>query len=133
MPMRRTLLMLSCLTTGGCIGFDPTGPSLETALPVRASPAPEGKRLVELATQASATAKITGALEVSAVHPTHDSQWGDWMFCIRSGTDQSLKYAVLIGHDAVLDVRSSVLIDGCDQETYHLLVPAKNGRTPVRK
>jgi hypothetical protein len=134
MPIRRTLLMLSCLTTGGCMGFDPTGPVLQTALPPQAPPAPEGKGLAELATTAAATAKLTGALEVSAVRPTHDSQWGDWMFCIRSTADQALKYAVLIGHDAVLEVRSSVLIDGCDQETYHPLAPAgRHAKAPAHK
>jgi hypothetical protein len=139
MLMRRALLMLACLATNGCIGFEPTGPVLETSLPQApqtspASPAPDAKRFAELATAASATAKITGALEVSAVRPTHDSQWGDWMFCIRSSSpDQPLKYAVLVGHDAVLEVRTSVLIDGCGQETYHLLTPAKRGKATVKK
>jgi hypothetical protein len=139
MPMRRTLLVFSCLTMGGCLGSGPAGPALETALAPpaaetlqapQASPAPEGKRLIELATQASVMAKLTGVLEISATRPTHDSQWGDWMFCIKSSSaDQPIKYAVLIGHDAVIDVRSSVLIDGCDQETYHPLTPPK----PVRR
>jgi hypothetical protein len=120
MPMRRILLMLSSLTIGGCAGMN-----LEDTPPPQASaPAPEGKRLAELANSAFTVAKLTGAPEVSAVRATHDSQWGDWVFCIRSSADQSPKYAVLIGHDAVLEVRSSVLIDRCDQETYHPLAPA---------
>jgi hypothetical protein len=128
MPMRRTLLMI-CLTATGCTGVNLTGTGLENAAPPPAGapappPAPEGKKLVELVTAAFATAKLTGAPEVSAVRPTHDSQWGDWMFCIKSA-DPSPKYAVLVGHGAVLEVRTSVLIDGCDQETYHPLAGAK--------
>jgi hypothetical protein len=120
MPMRRVLLMLS-LTTGGCAGLN-----LDDVAPPQApaSPQPEGKRLAELVNDAFARAKLTGAPEVSTVRPAHDNQWGDWMFCIKSSsTDPSPKYAVLIGHDAILEVRSDVLIDGCTQETYHPLTP----------
>jgi hypothetical protein len=120
MPMRRILLMLSSLTVGGCAGI-----SLEDPPRQAPSPAPEAKRLAELANLAFTMAKLTGAPEVSAVRATHDSQWGDWVFCIKSSSaDQSLKYAVLVGHDAILEVRSSVLIDGCGQETYHPLALA---------
>jgi hypothetical protein len=136
MPMRRILLTLACLTAGGCAGLNPAGPagpgsgigaSLEDAAPPRAaSPAPEGKRLTELVNTAFTMAKLTGAPEASPVRATHDSQWGDWMFCVKSSAaDQQLKYAVLIGHDAILEVRSSVLIDGCDKETYQPLAPVK--------
>jgi hypothetical protein len=134
MPMRRALLMIYLATTG-CTGVSLTGIGLEDATPAPAatpappaaapaSPSPEGKKLVELVNAAFATAKLTGAPEVSAVRPTHDSQWGDWMFCIKSA-DPSPKYAVLVGHDAVLEVRTSVLIDGCDRETYRPLAGAK--------
>jgi hypothetical protein len=120
MPMRRILLVLSSLTTSGCAGIN-----LGDAPPQAASPAPEGKRLAELANEAFGKAKLTGAAEVSAVRAAHDNQWGDWVFCIKSSSaDQPLKYAVLIGHDAILEVRSSVSIDGCEQETYHPLAPA---------
>lgn len=121
MPMRRVLLMISSLTAGGCAAI-----SLDDAPPRVASPAPEGKRLAELANLAFIMAKLAGSQEVSPVRATHDSQWGDWVFCIRSGgPEPSLKYAVLIGHDAILEVRSSVLIDGCDQESYQPLTPAE--------
>jgi hypothetical protein len=110
------------LATSGCAGFNRDEAAPQAAVP---PPAPEGKRLAELATAAFATAKLTGTPEVSSVHATHDSQWGDWMFCIRgAGPAPSPKYAVLVGHDAVLEVRTSVLIDGCDRETYHPLPPA---------
>lgn len=126
--MRRILLMLFCLTTSACAGFDAVGVNLKDAAPPTAvSPAPEGQKLAELANQAFATAKLTGAPEISAVRATHDNQWGDWMFCIRSSylIPPSPEYAVLVGHDAVLAVRSSVLIDGCEGETYHPLAPTR--------
>jgi hypothetical protein len=133
MPMRRILLVLCCLTTGGCLTVTPPSFSPfsqeDTAPPPAPPPPPEGKRLADLVTQAFATAKLTGTPEVSAVHATHDSQWGDWMFCIGSSSpDQPMRYAVLIGHDAILEVRSSVLIDGCDKETYYPLAGARAGR-----
>jgi hypothetical protein len=135
MLMRRALLMIY-LTTSGCAGVNPARTGLEDAaqpqaaspLPV-ASPAPEGKKLAELINTAVTTAKLTGAPEVSAVRPTHGSQWGDWMFCIKSADPSSGRYAVLIGHDTVLEVRTHVLIDGCDRETYHPFEPAK----PIRR
>lgn len=112
--------MLSSLTAGGCAGINFGDLPLQTA-----SPAPEGKRLAELANEAFAKAKLTGTPEVSSVRAAHDNQWGDWVFCIKSSSaDQSLQYAVLVGHDAILEVRSSVLIDGCSQETYRPLAPA---------
>jgi hypothetical protein len=113
-------IALICLAAGGCAVFSADESSLHAA-----PPAPEGKRLAELATSAFGMAKLTGAPEVSPVHAAHDAQWGDWMFCIKSSSaaDQT-KYAVLIGHDSVLEVRSSVLIDGCDRETYHPLETA---------
>lgn len=133
MPMRRALLMISSLTAGGCAGLnlnDAAPP--QAALPQAvAAPAPEGKRLAELVNAAFAQAKLTGTPEVSAVRAAHDNQWGDWIFCIKSSSaDLSVKYAVLVGHDAILEVRSNVLIDGCDQETYHPLMPVAK---PARK
>jgi hypothetical protein len=104
------------LVAGGCAGFN-----LDEVMPPQAAAPrpPEGKRLAELVNAAFTTAKLTGAPEVSTVRAAHDSQWGDWTFCIKSSADQSPRYAVLIGHDAILEVRSSVLIDGCDKESYH--------------
>jgi hypothetical protein len=112
-------MTLLYLVAGGCTGFSQD----ETVTPQAAAPRPlEGKRLAELVNAAFVTAKLTGAPEVSPVRAAHDSQWGDWMFCIKSSiAEQSPKYAVLIGHDEVLQVRSSVLIDGCDTESYHPL------------
>jgi hypothetical protein len=129
MPMRRTLLLIS-LTTSGCAGTSVTGIGLENAAPPAPAaaparpPAPDGKKLADLVNAAFATAKLTGAAEVSAVRPTHDSQWGDWVFCIKGTAPSSPKYAVLVGHDAILEVRTSVVIDGCGQETYRPLAPA---------
>lgn len=120
MPLRRILLMLSSLTASGCAGIN-----LDDPPPQASSPAPEGKRLADLVNLAFARAKLTGAPEVSAVRAAHDNQVGDWVFCIRSSsTDQTMQYAVLIGNDAILEVRSSVFIDGCDQATYQPLAPA---------
>jgi hypothetical protein len=125
--MRRILLLLLYLSMTGCAGFNFSGTKPETtALPQAPPQPPEGKPLAELVKSAFATAKLSGTPEISPVRPTHDSQWGDWVFCIKGNSaDPSPKYAVLVGHDAVLEVRSSVLIDGCDGETYHPIALAK--------
>ena len=127
LPVSPVLATVLYLVVGGCAGFNPD----EAAPPQAAASAPEGKRLAELVNAAFATAKLAGAPQVSQVRAAHDSQWGDWMFCIKSSNaDQSPKYAVLIGHDAILEVRSSVLIDGCEKETYHpLATKDQNGKS----
>jgi hypothetical protein len=81
---------------------------------------PEGKKLAELVNDAFKKVKLPGAPQVSPVHATHDAQWGDWIFCIKSSdSDQLPAYAVLVSDNTILEVRSLVLIDGCDKETYH--------------
>jgi hypothetical protein len=126
-PTSSVLMTLLYLAAGGCAGFSPD----EAAPPQAAAPPPEGKRLAELVKAAFATAKLSGAPEASPVRAAHDSQWGDWMFCVKSSNaGQSPKYAVLIGHDAILEVRSSVLIDGCEKETYHQIeTKDQNGKS----
>lgn len=113
-PLRPGLIALAGLLASGCAGFNPD----ETAGP---RPPPEGKRLAELAAAAFATAKLAGPVEVSPVRATHDNQIGEWTFCITSPAPDAPKYAVLVARDAVLDVRSRVLIDGCEHETYQPL------------
>ncbi len=113
----KLLLLLSCLASSGCAGLsaNDTPPQARTGLPP-----PDGKKLAELVNAAFKTAKLPGAPEVSPVRAAHDAQWGDWIFCIKSNdSDQLPKYAVLISNNAILEVRSFVLIDGCDKETYH--------------
>jgi hypothetical protein len=114
MQARPLAIVLVCLIASGCAVFNVDDASL------KAAPAPpEGKRLAELTASAFGMTKLAGTPEVSPLRAAHDSQWGDWMFCIKSNSAaDATRYAVLIGHDAVLEVRSSVLIDGCDRETY---------------
>jgi len=108
--------MLVCLAASGCGTID----EREAARAVRpAAVPPDEKKLVELANAAFATAKLSGAPEVSPVRATHDTQVGDWVFCIRGrGADQMPEYAVLIRDNRISEVRSLVSIDGCHGETY---------------
>jgi hypothetical protein len=86
---------------------------------VEAAPPLDEKKLAELVGVAFKTVKLSGAAEVSPVHATHDNQPGDWMVCIKSSApDQPLKYAVLIKNNAILEIRTLVSIDGCNNETY---------------
>jgi hypothetical protein len=108
--------MLLCLAASGCAGID----AKESAAAVQAAAEPpDEKKLAELVNAAFATAKLSGAPEVSPVRATHDTQMGDWVFCIRSrSADQTQEYAVLIRNNTISEVRSLVSIDGCHRETY---------------
>lgn len=110
------LTVLVCLAVTGCAGLDVK----ESASPVRAAAVPpDEKALAELVNTAFKTTKLTGAPEVSPVRATHDAQLGDWAFCIKSSdAEQSPSYAVLIKDNKILEVRSFVILDGCDMETY---------------
>ncbi len=108
------LIVLCCVTVGGCAAFSANDAPAPRAVP----PPPEGKKLAELVSAAFKTANLPGAPEVSPVRAAHDTQWGDWVFCIKSNKDESPKYAVLINNNTISEVRSFVSIDGCDKETY---------------
>jgi hypothetical protein len=110
------LTMLLGLAASGCVALD----GKESASTARAMVAPpDEKKLAELVNSAFTTAKLPGAPEVSAVRATHDTQLGDWVFCIRSRTaDQMPEYAVLIRNNTISEIRSLVAIDGCHEETY---------------
>jgi hypothetical protein len=110
------LTMLLCLAASGCVALD-TNESAST--PPAVAVQPDEKKLAELVSAAFTTAKLSGAPEVSPVRATHDTQIGDWAFCIRSrNADQMPEYAVLIRNNTILEIRSFVLIDGCYKETY---------------
>ncbi len=115
MTARRILIVAFCLIAAGCAALD-----ANESPPRVVPPPPEGKKLVELVKAAFTMAKLSGAPEVSQVRAAHDTQRGDWTFCVKTNSpDDSPKYAVLVANDAILEVRSFVLIDGCDKETYH--------------
>jgi hypothetical protein len=112
----RCLTMLLCLAASGCGTMD-ARQQASTARAVAAPP--DEKKLAELVNSAFTTAKLTGTPEVSPVRATHDTQRGDWVFCIRSrDADQMPEYAVLIRDNAISEIRSHVSIDGCYGETY---------------
>jgi hypothetical protein len=113
-PLCRTMLL--CLAVSGCAGMD----AMESASKVQAvAEPPDEKKLAELVNAAFTTAKLSGAPEVSPVRATHDTQMGDWVFCIRSrSADQKPEYAVLIRNNTISEIRSLVSIDGCHEETY---------------
>jgi hypothetical protein len=120
MTARPILMVLFCLTASGCAALD-----ANESAPRTVPPPPEGKKLAELVNAAFTMAQLPGAPEVSPVRAAHDTQRGDWTFCIKSNSsDESPKYAVLVSNNALLEVRSFVLIDGCNKETYHPLEAA---------
>jgi hypothetical protein len=123
------LAVLLCLAVSACAELGVT----ESAQQPRVGTAPpDEKKLAELVAGAFKTAKLSGAPEVSPLRATHDGQMGDWMVCIKSSAaDQPSKYAVLIGNNSILEVRSLVLIDRCDNETYRPIKIANIQAAPV--
>jgi hypothetical protein len=104
------------LAASGCADLAATD---SVGRPQAATPPPDEKKLAELVGGAFRTAKLSGAPEVSPLRATHDNQIGDWTFCIKSSApSETLKYAVFIKDNSILDVRSRVSIDGCNSETY---------------
>jgi hypothetical protein len=89
--------MLLCSAASGCIGMA----AKESASAVQAvAVPPDEKKLAELVNAALTAAKLSGAPEVSPVRATHDTQVGDWVFCIRSRNADQMEYAVLIRNNA---------------------------------
>jgi hypothetical protein len=108
--------MLLCLAASGCAALDANE---STSTPRAVALPPDEKKLAELVNAAFTTAKLSGAPEISPVRATHDTQAGDWVFCIRGrGADEMQQYAVLIRNNTISEIRSSVIIDGCYEETY---------------
>jgi hypothetical protein len=129
---RLCLTMLLCLAVSGCAGMD----AMEAASKAQAvAEPPDEKKLAELVNAAFTTAKLSGAPEVSPVRATHDTQMGDWVFCIRSGSaDQKQEYAVLIRNNTISEIRSLVSIDGCHEETYRPIeIKAQQGAAGATK
>jgi hypothetical protein len=108
-----------CLAASGCVDFA----ALDSARQARVDAGPpDQKKFTELANTAAQTVKLSGAAEVSPLHAAHPPQGGDWMFCMKgSGANEKATYAVFIRDNAILDVRSGVIIDGCNGDTYRPL------------
>jgi hypothetical protein len=126
------LTMLLCLAASGCVTME----ARDSAPRMRAAAVPpDEKKLAELANTAFTTAKLSGAAEVSPVRAAHDTQLGDWVFCIRGrGAEQMPEYAVLIRDNTILDIRSLVSIDGCYGETYRPIeIKAQQGAAGTTK
>jgi hypothetical protein len=128
LPVVSILIALLCLAVSGCADLAATD---SVGHPQVGTPPPDEKKLAEIVGSAFKTAKLSGAPEVSPVRATHDNQIGDWMVCIKSSAPhETLKYAVFIKDNSILDVRSLVSIDGCNSETYRPIEIASLKATP---
>jgi hypothetical protein len=113
------LMLAVCLALGGCAALAVTDQAPQ-ADPVP----PDKKRLTELINAAFQMAKFSGTPEVSALHATHAPQGGDWMFCIKSDAPkETAKDAVFIRDNGILNIRSGVVLDGCNKDTYRPVTP----------
>jgi len=115
------LTAILCLATGGCADYAAIGSARQAR--VEAGP-PDAKKFAELVGSAAQLVKLAGTPEVSPLHVTHPPQGGDWMFCMKgSGLDERARFAVFIRDNAVLEVRASIIIDGCQGDAYRPLAP----------
>ena len=105
-----------CLVVSGCAAFVSTGSARQDRPELVP---PDEKKLSELVDSAFQMAKLSGTPEMSALHVTQAPQIGDWMFCLKSSApNETQRYAVFILGNAIKDIRSGVLIDGCYKDTY---------------
>jgi hypothetical protein len=119
LPLVAMLAAVLCLAVSGCAEF--AGPDSARQARVDAGP-PDQKKFAELVNSAAQTAKLSGTPEVSPLHAAHPPQGGDWMFCVKgSGPNEKATYAVFIRDNSILDVRSGIIIDGCNGDTYRPL------------
>ena len=129
LPVVSILIALLCLALSGCADLAATD---SVGHPQVGTPPPDEKKLAELVGSAFKTTKLSGSPEASPVRATHDNQIGDWMVCVKSSApDETLKYAVFIKSNSILDIRSRVSIDGCNNETYRPVEIASLKATPV--
>jgi hypothetical protein len=117
MHTRRLAILLS-LTLAGCSFLDP--PLLPEAAYKPPSQPTETAIASDLA-HAAGEEKLTGPFQISAVQPT-DHGPGVYYFCLKQTnppTDKRRTYfAVFANGEEYKGVRSSVIIDACETQTY---------------
>ena len=129
LPIVSIVIALLCLAVSGCADLAATD---SVGRPPVGTPPPDEKKLSEFIGSVFRATKLSGAPEASPLRPTHGGQMGDWVVCIKSSApNETLKYAVFIKDNSVLDFRTLVLIDGCNNETYRPVEIANVKATPV--
>jgi hypothetical protein len=116
LPAFSILTVVCCLLLGGCTDIIPAD---LTPQPRAQVTPPEPKKVTELANAAFPMTKLSGTAEISVLRPSRPPQGGDWMFCLKSSTpSEKLRFAVFIRENTIFEVRSSIVLDGCYDETY---------------
>jgi hypothetical protein len=66
----------------------------------------------------------TGQLEISGLRRSEGSQPGDWMTCLRGWQNGRRAHMALFFRDnAIVESRGGVMIDGCEQDSFSMLLP----------
>jgi hypothetical protein len=66
-----------------------------------------------------------GTLQISGARPFDHLRGRAWLVCIRINADsRPLDYAVFIIGDKIIDTRTGVVIDRCNQQSYEAFDPA---------
>jgi hypothetical protein len=112
--MRAFVVALSLL-----LGACSTSPDLE--IPAYKAPGPPSASAVAKgAKQAAGEEKLKGPIEVSEVRPA-DHGNGSYFFCLREVTPSTPKpqtYVVFYNDDSYRSSRQSVLMEGCEAQSY---------------
>lgn len=96
-----------CLSMAGCATDPP-----------KVAPMPTDAVIGTAIHKVFAETKLGGAPEVSNIRASLAPAPGDWIICLKSNADQSLRYAVFFQDAQYLSSRMAVVIDRCDTGPY---------------
>jgi hypothetical protein len=112
------LVALLCATLMGCAPIS----GVDVA-PIESTAPPDEKKVASAAADEFQKLKLAGSPEVSALAQAHGVQPGDWFVCLKGSGAEKPRYSMFFRGNDVTSVRFSVVIDGCDHETYRSIAP----------
>jgi len=119
----RVVLAVAVISVAGCTPLWDYSP--RTALEEDADYVRTLASYKKLATERVSTLSITGGLVAPAISPlrkAHTVAFADWMACIQGqGDGQRRMFAIFYRDRKVADLRTAVVIDGCDFEPFEKL------------
>jgi len=119
----RVVLAVAVISVAGCTPLWDYSP--RTALEEEADYVRTLASYKKLASERVSTLTITGGLVAPTISPlrkAHTVAFADWMACIQGqGEGQRRMFAIFYRDRKVADLRTAVVIDGCDLESFEKL------------
>lgn len=131
--MRAVFIAIAALALGGCSGSGVFDLPVQSAAaqqtsrptPVRDDPESYYKYLVayHVTARALRASKRFAPLHISGLRVAVAPQPGDWMTCLRANEygKKDVYYAMFIRQRDIIEIRTGIAIDRCENEQYTLL------------